>query len=110
MTIIKKLLAIGIFSFLIILSLYFSPRGENKGATGPTGEHSFIYTMEELCGEYFPNITCDGIAGYIEYRNNTSIAFLWVNYTLVRVGDSHEPRGGSIYKVTLKRELWRCSR
>jgi hypothetical protein len=31
------------------------------------------------------------------------MAFLRVNYTLIRVGDSYEPQNGSIYRVTLKR-------
>ncbi|CAD5244627.1 hypothetical protein [Thermococcus camini] len=98
---IKKLLAVGIFSFLIVLSLYFGSPKEDKGITG---EHSFIYTMEVLCDKYFPNATCDGIAGCVEYKNDTSIAFLRVNYTLVRVWNGYEPRNGSIYRVIFRRE------
>ena len=86
---------------LLLLLMYLHIKPENgeelKG-------RSFIYTMEVLCDKYFPNATCDGIAGCVEYKNDTSIAFLRVNYTLVRVWNGYEPRNGSIYKVIFRRE------
>lgn len=101
---IKTLLAVGLLSFLILLSLYFGLQREHKGTTSPTGEHSFIHTMDGLCSQYIPNVTCGGITGCLEYKNGTSIAFLRVNYTLVQVWNGYEPRGGSVYRVILDRE------
>ena len=95
----RSLIPLIIFIFLLLLlHIHIKPE-KGEGLKG----RSFTCTMEVLCDKYFLNATCDGIAGCVEYKNDTSIAFLRVNYTLVRVWNGYEPRNGSIYRVTLKR-------
>ncbi|WP_048151573.1 hypothetical protein [Palaeococcus ferrophilus] len=99
----KQVFWLSVLVLLLILGAY----PHIKRPDERLGEHSFIHTMNGLCSQYFPNVTCGVIAGCLEYKNGASIAFLRVNYTLVQVWNGYEPRGGSVYMVTLDRETLR---